>query len=327
MSEPNILHDILERSGFSPKTREAYSRTIDRWIEFAGEDPKGWTRVAAQKFYDKCLASGVKVITANVYVSNLRYVSKWYAVRMGDPNLDFAVVQTRADVHSQKTRHALLQPEVETLLRTCAAPPLTPLDHRDLVMMIIGLETGMRRKSLAGMDIEGLGTHQRHHYPIAVVPIKGPGGVVKYPVPLSDLCVATIAHWRKWLTKNKHMKGAVFPRLDKRIGPKGDIVWTPRDGLSLPMINKIMTGRASAAGLDHMHPHLLRHTFISWREATGLSSVQIASITGHRPSKDEKGQSWGAMGGYLDLELAGETARNSTPEWLAALVDKLLGGL
>src|SRR5690606_21095715 len=100
------------------------------------------------------------------------------------PNLDFAIVQTRADDHVEKTRHALTQEEATRLLESIGTPPMAPLEHRDLVMLVVGLETGMRRKSIAGMRIENIGQHPRHGYPIARVPIKGAGGAVEYPVPL-----------------------------------------------------------------------------------------------------------------------------------------------
>lgn len=321
----SVLHGILDRSGFSPVTRENYSNIIDRWVVFAGPEPRNWTRPKAQDFYDWLLSTGISVKSANHYLASLRYVSKWYSIREGRPDADFAIVQMRADTHADKKRFALTQPEIETLLHSCVSAPVTPLDMRDLTMFVVGLETGMRRKSLVGLRIETIGQHARHGHPIARVPIKGAGGVVEYDVPLSDLAVHTINWWRKWLTPQRYTKGPLFARLDKSLNRRGT-TWTPHGGgISLPMINKVVRQRGEGAELGHLHPHLLRHTFISTREAAGCTPVQIAAITGHSLVGAD-GARWGEMAGYIDLEAVGATARNTTPPWLTELVHDLTKG-
>lgn len=322
------LHSILDRSGFSPVTQENYANIIDRWIAFAGENPKNWTRVRAQEFYDWLLESGASVRTVNGYISSLRYVSKWYAIREGRPEADFAIVQQRADDHADKKRFALSQHEIEQLLISCMEPPTTPVDHRDFVMLVVGFETGMRRKSLVGLQFDRIKPHDRYGYPVVKVPIKGSGGNVEFDVPLSDTAMHAIGTWEAWLRQHKYRGQHMLARLHKRIGKRGATEWHPGTGaISMPMINKTFDQRASAAGLGHLHPHLVRHTFITSREHAGLSAVQIASITGHSlagAAIDSSGVKLGEMASYLDLGVAGREARNSTPAWLVDLVHRLL---
>ena len=311
----SILHQILERSDFSPVTRDKYRRVIDSWLDFAGTDPRGWTRMQAQAWYDATLARGVSPRSANVYAASLRYVSKWYATQTGA--IDFAVIQTRKSgsnglrgVGDEAPQRALTRPEAEALLATCAGAR-TPIEHRDRTLLVLGLETGMRRMSLAGCAFE------RINKQTIVVPIKGPGGEVEYPVPLSDAALHAIGTWRAWLRKrDAGTIGPLFPRLTRELGPRGLFVYQLGDGISKSAIYKLVESRARAAGIVGMHPHLLRHTFVTWRQEAGLSPIQIASITGHKTFGDE----WRNMAPYVDMSVLAEQARNSTPPWLAALV-------
>lgn len=314
MVSTTVLHQILDRSDFSPRTKNKYRLIIDRWIAFAGEDPTGWTRTRVQDWYDGLVASGIKVQSANVYAASLRYVSRWYATRAGDPALDFAMVQTKRGRDVNEAPRALTREEIEALLRTCAGG--SPADRRDLTMIVLGLETGMRRMSLEAIAFDSI--HDGPPYPFARVPVKGPGGRGRFDVPLSDLALLALRNWQAWLVDHHHKRGKVFVRL---VQPS---IYTTRTApaigrpLSETAINHLITARARDAGIDHVHPHLLRHTFITSRTIAGFSVFEIAAITGH------KVPGMGAAASYVDMTAIVEKIRNSTPPWLAALVRELL---
>ena len=315
-----VLDEILDRSNFSPTTREKYEFVIGKWLEFAGTDPRRWTHLRAQAFYDQMLERGVKVRSANVYIASLRYVSKWFALHHGGQ--DFAIVQTR-EGDKQSDRRALSQEEVEALLATCTGDlPIAkrPIDRRDRTLLIVGLETGMRRMSLAGMQLENI-VEKRGPYPFATVPIKGPGGRATFDVPLSDTAMLALKDWTGWLRSGGVDRGPVFTSLTKRIGSKGHIEYSIKGGISLVRIYKLIEQRAEKAKIEHVHPHLLRNTFITWRMDAGLSGPQIASITGHQLIDPE----WRNLAPYLDMKVIGEAARQSTPPWFANHVRGLLG--
>lgn len=302
-----ILDEILARSRFSPTTRSAYSGVIRKWVKFAGEDPNGWTRILAQAFYESMLTNGISSTSANVYIASLRYVSKWYATKMGRPELDFAVVQTRLVAENKEPRHALTPEAAIALLNTCSPDKPTLIDLRDRTLLVIGLETGMRRMSLAGMRMENI---TRRDYPMIKVPIKGKGGTAVYPVPLSDTAMLVLDAWRAQLSPDSIRNGPVFPSY------AGNKMAGSNDGLSMQMIYKLIVDRAKSAGISHVHPHIIRHSFITWRQLAGLNAIQIASITGHKTL----GAEWANMVSYIDLASSANEARNSTPLWLADLV-------
>lgn len=313
------LHDILKRGRFSPVTRKKYEAVLDLWIDFAGASPKGWTRIKAQAFYDD-LCTRMQVNSANVYIASLRYVSKWYATFHDKPGLDFARIQTAEPTDSEKrggVRHALTPDQATRLIRTCE--PLTPLDRRDLALIVMGLETGMRRKSLGGAMLEKIHSDV-NGYPTALVPIKGRRGDATFEVPLSDVTLQAIEPWCEWLRQHKVTKGPVFRRLLPGISQKGKRVYdVSPSGISDAMIAKIVADRARHAEIGHVHPHLLRHTFVTWREQAQLSDRQIASITGHKGSVE----GFSGITAYIDVAVIGGTVRNSTPEWLRTLIEDI----
>ena len=302
----SILHEILERSDFSPRTKAKYTLVIDRWLTFAGRNPSEWTRDRVQEWYDSLVASGIKTQSANVYVASLRYVSRWYATRANDPSLDFALVQTRRgrDIEDVAPR-ALTQQEIIALLGTCAN---APIDRRDRTLMVVGLETGMRRMSLEAMTFECIS--EGAPYPYARVPIKGAGGRGRFDVPLSNLALFVLHDWMAWLREHKHKRGALFVKL--RGGS------TPDGAMTTTALNNVFMHRAKAAGIDHVHPHLLRHTFVTLRTIAGLSMFDIASITGH------KVPGMGAAAHYVDVRAIVDKALSATPPWLDALVREQL---
>lgn len=318
-----VLHQILGRSGFSPVTKRNYGHTIDRWIEFAGADPAGWTPDKAQEFYDQLVDGGLSVRTVNVYMDNLHYVSKWYAKKTG--GIDFAIVQrqrgTKGKKRVEKTE-ILDEAEVTALLQTCRDKD--PFDLRDLAMIVMGLETGMRRMSLQGLEFEGL--NNRLGYPAADVPIKGAGGEERFNVPVSNVVQLALSPWLDWLSTQKIATGFVFRRLTKTggwRGPGGKLV--VGDSLTMTGINEIIEARARAAGIRHVNPHLLRHTFITSRMLAGYTPMQIAAITGHQVNfviVDGTAVKLGAMSAYMHPEI--EPIRNSTPAWLRMLIREIL---
>lgn len=315
---PTILHKIVTESpSLAESTRSKYLRDLDTWVTFAGADSRGWTRYRAQEFYGHLLRTGVKPQTANRVLASLRYASSWWAKKESNPTLDFAVVE-KASAAQRSIRRALGPEEAATLLGTCRRA--LPIDLRDAAMLVVGLETGMRLMSLHAMSWETLRTG-REGYPVALVPLKGSGGET-YPVPLSDTALAALEPWRTWCKSQKvaTTKGPIFRGLYRRLARSAKVQYEIGDeALSKASIYKIVSRRAQACGLAGIHPHILRHTFITWRMQQGLQPYQIAAITGHKIAGLA---GMGALGGYVDVAKVGGEVRNQTPAWLRKLVGK-----
>lgn len=305
----SILHEIVERSPeLAESTRDKYLRDLDAWITFAGAEPSGWTRERAQAFYAELLGR-MKPQSANRLMASVQYAARWYATNASRPELNFAVVPM-SPVHAgdRAERHALEHEAAEAMLRKTFEDP-TPLAIRDRALIVVGLETGMRLMSLRSMRLDGI--HDRLGYPAALVQMKGQGKS-EIPVPLSDTALKALDAWRQYL---KISRGPVFRGLTKRLGAR-EARWTVNPtALSETAIQKIVAARSNAAGIGHVHPHMFRHTFVTWRASAGLAPHEVASITGHKIA------GLGAIAGYLDMGAIARKVRESTPEWLRKMFD------
>lgn len=301
------LHKIVaEAPDLAASTRNKYLRDLNAWIEFAGTDPSAWTTERAQAFYSHLIKT-LKPQSANRLMASITYAAKWWAHYKRRPDLDFS--QIRKSKASGKARREHLDPtDAMRLLKTCDQ---TPNGRRDFALMVLGLETGMRRMSLAAVDIEQITTRP---YLRVNVPMKGHGTDL-ISVPLSDAAFVAIELWLSWLGARK---GPLFRPLTRKLGRNG-FEWVCDRTKSAPAISestiyKMVKARGETIGLD-LHPHLFRHTFVTWRMEAGYGPHEIAAVTGHALNI-------GALGNYVDMQAIGENMRASTPAWLVELVQE-----
>lgn len=315
-----VLHDVVATSpNLAPSTRNKYERDLDEWVRFAGSDPSGWTFDSAQRFYQSLLDGGMKPQSANRLLASIRYASKWWCATQN--RADFCLVR-QARGKPGKVFMSLSPDEATALILSCSSRATqTPIELRDQTLIIIALETGMRRMSLEGMRLEAIHTKP---YPRVEVPIKGSGETL-YSVPLSDAAMRTLDVWRDWLASKKVRTGPVFRQIVRHVTPNTmKVTFDVSDvGISNTMIHKLVVKHAKHAGIQDakrpIHPHLFRHTFVMWRKEAGVDESQISAITGH-DRRDIGGQAE-----YHNAMKLGAIARNSTPPWFAELVTRILG--
>lgn len=320
-TEQTPLHAVVRDSpSLAPSTRAIYLRDLNKWVAFAGESPAGWTRHRATDFYRHLLAT-MKPQSANRVMASLRYAARWWATLEAQPSLDFGEVQLAANGEKAK-RSALSPEEAVLLLDTCRRA--TPRDVRDLAILVTLLETGMRRMSLTSMDLEQLDARGgRGGYPVAHVLLKG-RAERRHPTPLSETVVAALDPWLLALAGARRRRGPVFCSITP--GPAGPVLG--EEALCEQAVYKIVTERAAEAGLRHVHPHVLRHSCITWRIGAGVAPHLVAALTGHRLSgaaagnAGSRGDGMGAMHGYVDQTnpVIVAQVRDTTPRWLAEAV-------
>jgi integrase len=310
------LHEIVTNANdLAPTTRERYLRDLNQWITFAGVEPAGWTRHQATAFY-KSLLTRMRPQSANRLMASVAYASRWWAHFLGNPLLDFARVQT-ARAKDKKPQRALDEDAVRRLVAACDQ---SIAGVRDFALIVVGLETGMRRMSLTGMTIEDtlldtamLSLTPRWPYPATFVPLKGRDPAW---VPLSDAAIMALGPWMRILATHDAIDGPLFRPLMWRVSRTTTRRLLPvAKPLSKSAIAKIFDDHAKKAGLGHVNPHLLRHTFVTERINQGLQPYDIAAITHHDITK-----ALGALGGYMDVRAIGGRVRNATPPWLLELV-------
>jgi integrase len=315
-----ILHQIVrDAPDLAPATKKVFLSDLDAWTAFAGDDPSRWTRARAQEFYSSLL-SRMKSQSANRLMATLTYAASWWAKREQNEKLNFAVIQ-KAPPEETEGRSALTDGQAQALLRVASRADLPeraqllqrPWALRDTALVVVGLETGMRRMSMQTMLIEKTGVHPKLGYEVTEVRLKGQRAPARYPVPLSESAVAALTPWLQFLAQKGIEKGAVWRRLTKRV--KGVEVGK---GLSAQSIFDIVVKLGGEAGIEHLTPHIFRHTFISWRLAAGWTPQQVAAVTGHQLPRtlNVANIDIGAMSHYADPKVFAPTISTATPSWL-----------
>lgn len=276
----SVLAQIISRSPrLAATTKSRYLGIAREFERFAGNDPSRWSTDTTQLYYARLLAR-IRPQSANAQMSALKYLGRRLAELRDDPRLDFARGVELAAVHSddEKEQRALTADEAQRLLMAC--PVLDgPIGVRDHALIYLGLHTGMRRFSLAGIRFADLGFDSRLGIEFVEITIKGGK---RHKVPLSPHVRRNLEPWIDYLDRVGVKSGSLFRSLARqRITTKPTA--QVGEGLREDGIYRALKARAAKAGIADFHPHILRHSFISWCKAAGMSNAQIAAITGHVP--------------------------------------------
>lgn len=299
----SALHAVVKNApDLAQSSRDRYMRDLNAWIAFAGENPANWTVTTAQSYYAHLLTT-MKPQSATRQFASLQYAAKWWANELRQPHLNFTTIRM-APSEGAEERSELSPADTIRLLATC---DYSPSGVRDFALIVVGLETGMRRMSLADMAFENTTWDPAW----AKVKIKG-GRSDRFSVVLSPTARDALIPWAQMVGKRT---GPVFRPIVERVTKDGrrSAVIVPR-GLSGAAIHQLVARHGTQARLD-VFPHLFRHSFSSWRIAARHPPHAIAAVTGH--SLDI-----GALGGYVTPEALAETMRDTTPPWLAEAVSR-----
>lgn len=295
------LHRVVSSApDLAATTKDRYLRDLNKWIDFAGANPSGWTYQNAQDFYSMLLSEGMKPQSATRLFASVQYAARWWTASINRPDLNFTHIRLA------KPTRAAHKPFIEAaeairLLNGCERDEF---GTRDFAMIVMGLETGMRRMSLSAVRAEHVGAESCR------APIKGSNGEL-VEIPLSPTVIAALGPWRAIARGRGPLFRPLLPKLDA----KGNARVTVIDrNLSEGAIYMMVRERCKRIGL-HGHPHLFRHTFITWRSQQGYAPHEIAAVTHHTVGL-------GALESYIDKSAFAPKMRASTPIWLQELVER-----
>ena len=262
------LEHVIENSPrLSQVTKKSYLRAVRRFLRYAGEDPSNWTGANVEDWRDS-LAHGRKPQTVNAYLAALRYASRRLAHRHQNPQLDFAGYAEMLKASQSKTPRVLTHDEGRALVLACAGE--RPIDRRDTAIVILGLRTGLRREGMCRITF--------HDFQGNRVEVILKGGR-KHWILLDDEVMDALSLWAKTLHDLGIRGGNVFRSLSKP-----HIDGTVRVGRSLSPdgLYRAIKARAENVGILGFHPHVFRHTFVSWCQEAGVPAYRIAGVTGHK---------------------------------------------
>lgn len=295
-----LLRVIDANPRISDKTKKQQRAAVERWSMFARGD---WTPMNAQAFYNHLLVqkgrtgtAKIKPQSANGVIIHLRSVTRQWAALNQDPKLAiFEPVQLRKD---EAPEQAIVLDEMQAQQLVHVRSGMSPAHLRDFSIVILGLQTGMRRMSFVGATLAGTSLDNGY----MTVPVKGKG---TFDVPLSSAAVAALRPWIDWLRAHDVRSGSLFwsfqtPSIER----SGDIIKGP---LTLRGFDEIVSKLSRDSGVDELTPHAFRHTFVTWCRLAGVDSFKIAAVTGHA-ERSVGGDDGMIAGVYSRRALAGAAA-------------------
>lgn len=265
-----ILEQVIRQSTrLSDRTKDVYLKAVESFVAYAGLNPALWTGAVVERWRDG-LRYGRKAQTVNLYLAGLRFATKRLAELQRNPSLDFARVAETLKADAETVRQPLSVDQARAILATCSGD--SPRDLRDRALLVLGFRTGLRRFSLAAIQLENIDAKA-----IRQVPNKG-GGTLD--IFLDEEMRAAVRPWIGWLKRHGVASGALFRRLSRE--GLGGAVSLMGVGLSENGVYEVIRKRAEQAGIQHVYPHLLRHSFISWSVEQGSKSYEIRGVTGQK---------------------------------------------
>ncbi len=261
-----VLTDSFRRSlaaeNKSPHTIDAYLRAVQQLGEFLTAqgmptDVTAITREHVQAFITDVLSSH-KPATANQRYRSLQQFFKWL---LEEGEITASPMRNMKPPRVPEEPPAVLTEEqLKRLLRTCEGKDLA--SRRDMAIIRLLLDTGMRRGELAGLKLEDIDFESN----LAVV--LGKGGRPR----VCPFGKKTARDLDRYLRERSKHPDADLPNL-----------WLGRSG---PMTDsglyQVVRDRAEQAGIGKVYTHLFRHTFAHTWLAQGGQEGDLMRLAGWR---------------------------------------------
>ncbi len=276
----DLIKLVNDANSLRPNTKTTYLTVVKQWLAFAGPDSGAWTVAMLQDFYNGLLARGLGIPSANGMINGgIAFVFRRAHALYGIPNIVGGIDLSTAVIDPATGRRALTSLQAQNLLKACAGTTLP--DLRDHALVLLGLHTGLRRMSLAALDLASV-TVMPGTSAVVIVRAFVKGGSWYY-VPLDSRVWAQLKPYRVALAEVRPGHGPLFPGIPQaRLSSTAISRRVPGDHLTESGIYSILRQRAESVGLKGFHPHLLRHTFVTWCRVGGMDSEHVAIMTGHK---------------------------------------------
>jgi site-specific recombinase XerD len=246
----------------SPKTLETYTEAMTLFGRYLVEhgmpsDPATISREHIEEFITYLLGHYKPATAANRYRA-LGTFFRWL-VEEGEIAVS-PMAKMRPPTVPEEPPAVLTEAQLTRLLRTCDGTEYP--DRRDLAIILLLLDTGMRLGELAGLAVEDLDLD------LNVARVLGKGRRPR-ACPFGKKAARALD---RYLRARARHRDADRPQLWLgRAGPMTDngIYQTIRD-------------RSEQAGIGHVHPHQFRHSFAHAWLAAGGNEGDLMRLTGWR---------------------------------------------
>ena len=223
-----------------------------------GSLPRGHLLALNRSFRRTLEAENKSPRTVEAYTDAVRFLAL-YCEAHGKPLLarqlrrehiqDFIADQPVGVIRAEQLVH---------LLKTCEGRDFT--SRRDTAIILLLVDTGMRRAECVGMTVDDVDLDQR------MVWVLGKGHRPR-ALPLGRKTAEALD---RYLRVREEHRLAYLPNL-----------WIGRNGPMTPSgVYQVVHDRARAAGLPEMHPHRLRHAFATSWLAEGGNENELMLVAG-----------------------------------------------
>lgn len=256
------LHLAAENK--SPRTIETYLEAVGQFEAFLAAEGTPLSVAAVERAHVSAymvdILSKWKPATA---ANRFRSLQQFFNFLVEEGEIaQSPMVAMKAPKVPEDPPDVISEKDLRALLDTCKGNGFEA--RRDRAMLLLLLDTGMRRAELAGITIGDI------DWDAQVIRVVGKGGRVR-ACPFETQVAKALNRYIR--TRGSH------PHADR------PDLWLGRRGPMTPSgLAQVVARRCTEAGLPRLHPHLFRHTFAHHWFAQGGSETDLMRLGGWRSS-------------------------------------------
>jgi site-specific recombinase XerD len=254
-------HLSLRAANRSPATMRTYLRALEDFFRFLGAKGMPQTlpsiaREHIEAYVVSLQEAGQRPATVSIAYRSLQPFFRW---AVEEAEIEVSPMAHMKPPIVPETPPPVLRPEELTaILNACAGSNFEA--RRDMAIIRLLLDTGMRRGELAGLTTNDIDLGQQ----VALVMGKG-----RRPraCPFGNKTAQAIDRYRR--ARVSHTNADL------------DELWlAPKGALGASGILQVLRRRGAQAGIEKLHPHLFRHTYAHMWLADGGTEGDLMRLAG-----------------------------------------------
>ena len=256
-----FLSVLRIEKNYSPHTMIAYRHDLSRFESFLQQSGDDWCQVEAgqvREYLSQRFFSGVKGRTLRRELSSLR---RFYQYWLNESQVKCnPVVDVRFPSVDKKLPNVL---SIEQLASLLDKPASGTLEIRDVAMAELAYSSGLRLAELISVNFEDIDLNA------GMIRVIGKGSKQR-SLPVGKCARKAVQHWLvKRASLIKETEQALFvSKMGRRLTARA--------------VQKRFAKLALERGLDqHLHPHLLRHSFASHMLESSGDLRAVQDLLGH----------------------------------------------
>jgi site-specific recombinase XerD len=259
----------LRADDYSPNTRAAYDqavRRLGRWMNEHAPDagPADLNRNHVRGWLAD-LREHTSANTARGWFAGVRHFSRWL-VAEGELTED-ATLGIRTPSAGDPSTPTLRDDQITAMLATCAGTGF--VERRDAAIIYVFFDGGVRLAEHTGLKVDDFDVRDRMLF------VAGKGSNRSGPRRRAvQLGVKAARALDRYLRERRRHPFHELPEL--WLGGRG------RGAMGAHGIKAVVQRRAAQAGIDHLHPHMFRHTWASEFRRAGGEEGDLMVLGGWR---------------------------------------------